>query len=155
MKEWLKKVGYSFTFALAGIYDCLKKQRNLRIDFVVGAAVLLLSLFLPVSTFEILWIVFSVFIVIVFEMLNSLVESLLDLFYPFFHEEVKKAKDLAAGIVLITAVFAITVGLIIFGKHLIKTPDLIGVFAFFLFLSTFYLWVRKGMNHGKNPGSDL
>jgi hypothetical protein len=88
-------------------------------------------------------------------MLNSLIESLLDLFYPFFHDEVKKAKDLSAGIVLITAIFAVSVGLIIFGKHLFRLSDIIGVFAFFLFLSIFFLLVRKGMSHGKNPRSRL
>jgi len=155
MKNAIKKLGSSFFYALSGIMQALRKQQNLRIDFFVGGLVLFLTFFLPLSTFEILWVVFSVFLVIVFEMLNSLIESLLDLFYPFFHEEVKKAKDLSAGIVLVTAVFAISVGLVIFGKHLFQLPDLIGLFAFFLFLVTLLLLIGKGMTHGKNSRTRL
>ncbi len=155
MKSWFVKLGRSFFNALTGITQALKKQQNLRIDFFVGGLVLFLTFFLPLSTFEILWVVFSVFLVIVFEMLNSLVESLLDLFYPFFHEEVKKAKDLAAGIVLVTAVFAVSVGLIIFGKHLFHLPDLIGLFAFFIFIVTLLLLIGKGMTHGDHSRTHL
>lgn len=151
MKKWLKNFFKSFGYAINGIKDTLKRQRNLRIDFVAGVIVLVLATFLPLSTFEIIWIVFSVFVVIVFEMLNSLVEELMDMLYPIYHEKVGRIKDISAGIVLVTAVFALSVGLIIFGKHLISAPDVFGVLAFLIFLFFFCsLFMKEGRNETRD-----
>ncbi len=155
MVTWWKGIRSSFRFAINGILQTLRSQPNLRIHFLVGSFVLVATVFLPLSTFELLWIVFSVFIVIAFEMLNSLVEYLLDLFYPYFHEKVQKAKDISAGIVLVASIFAVVVGLIIFGKHVFQTPDAIGILAFLLFLVTLYSVSRKVMRSEKNSRSDL
>ncbi|HOO32184.1 MAG TPA: diacylglycerol kinase family protein [Thermotogota bacterium] len=156
MKKWLKGFFKSFRYAVNGIKDTLKRQRNLRFDFIAGAVVLALAIVLPLSTFEILWIVFSVFVVIVFEMLNSLIEELMDLLYPIFHEKVGRIKDLSAGIVLVTAVFALSVGLIILGKHLIKAPDIFGILAFLIFLIFFCSLFRKeGHDETRNTSNDM
>jgi diacylglycerol kinase len=143
MSKWLEGFFKSFRYAVNGIKDALKRQRNLRFDFIAGAVVLVLTIFLPLSTFEVLWLVFSVFVVIVFEMLNSLLEELLDLLYPVFHEKVGRIKDLSAGVVLVTAIFALSVGLIILGKHLINAPDIFGILAFLIFLVFFCSLFRK------------
>lgn len=134
----------SFVHAAHGIRDTLRKQRNLRIDFLAGIMVLFLAVYLPLSTFEVLWLVFSVFVVIVFEMLNSLLEEMLDLLYPYFHERVGHAKDVSAGIVLVTSIFAFSVGVIILGKQILNTPDIFGVLAFAVFLIFFISLFRKG-----------
>jgi len=156
MKEWLKSFFKSFGYAINGIKDTLKRQRNLRFDFFAGAVVLVLAIFLPLSTFEVLWIVFSVFVVIVFEMLNSLIEELMDLLYPIFNEKIGRIKDLSAGIVLVTAVFALSVGLIILGKHLIDAPDIFGILAFLIFLIFFCSLFRKeGHDETRDKGNDM
>ncbi|HRW91592.1 MAG TPA: diacylglycerol kinase family protein [Thermotogota bacterium] len=152
-QEWKGFLG-SFRHAFRGVASALKTQRNLRIDFCVGVAVLVLAWILPLSTFELLWVVFSVFLVIIFEMLNSLIEELLDLFYPYFHEKVKRAKDIAAGMVLVAAFFAFSVGIIIFGKRLFHFADAVGVFAFLLFLSGFLTFLLRVLHRKESNGKE-
>lgn len=155
MKKWLAGLRLSFGYAFRGVFHTLHTQSNLRVHFVVGSLVLVATLFLPLSTFEILWIVFAVFVVIAFEMLNSLVEYLLDLFYPYFHEKVQKAKDISAGIVLVASVFAVVVGLIIFGKQVMSRPDTVGILAFLLFLVTLYSVSRKVVRSEKDKDTHM
>ena len=57
---------------------------------------------------------FAIGMVLAAEAVNSSIEALCDLVSPGYNEAIKKAKDLAAGAVLILAIAAATVGLIIF-----------------------------------------
>ncbi len=57
--------------------------------------------------------------VIFAEMLNTAVETVVDLVTEEFNEKAKIAKDVAAGAVLISAINAICMGLIIFLDKLI------------------------------------
>jgi hypothetical protein len=89
-------------------------------------------------------------------MLNSLIEELMDLLYPIFHERVGRIKDLSAGIVLVTAVFALSVGLIILGKHILNAPDIFGILAFLIFLIFFCSLFRKeGHDETRDKSNDM
>ena len=69
---------------------------------------------------EWLWILLSIFLVVTGEMINTIVEALVDLTVGHhYHPLAKLAKDMAAGLVLLLAGFAVIIGLIIFGAHLI------------------------------------
>ena len=50
---------------------------------------------------------------------RTMIESLVDLVTAEYHPLAKTAKDVAAGIVLLTAISAVAVGLIIFGPRLL------------------------------------
>jgi diacylglycerol kinase (ATP) len=52
------------------------------------------------------------------EALNTAFEFLTDVASPTFHPVAGKAKDVAAGAVLITAVGAVAIGLLVFGPRL-------------------------------------
>jgi len=54
------------------------------------------------------------------ELINTAIESLADLVSSEYHPLIKKTKDAAAGAVLITALFAIISGLVIFIPKLIE-----------------------------------
>jgi diacylglycerol kinase (ATP) len=53
------------------------------------------------------------------EALNTAIEFVTDLASPEFSSLARKAKDVAAGAVLITAVGAVIIGLLIFGPRLL------------------------------------
>jgi len=155
MKKWIASFFKSFKYAITGITDTLRKQRNLRIDFIFGSIILLICLFLPLSVGEILWVVFSIVMVIVFEMLNSLLEELMDLLYPYINEKVRIVKDLAAGIVLVVAVFAAVVGILIILRHLFGIDKIFGVLFLLLFLIALFSFSKKGVKDEKNKSDDM
>ncbi len=57
--------------------------------------------------------------VLLAESLNSAIEKACDAITTEHHSSIKYAKDVAAGAVLVAAAAAITVGLFVFGPHII------------------------------------
>lgn len=155
MKKWISSFLKSFVYAFTGIFEALRRQRNLRFDFLIGIIVLIVCSFLPLSSGELLWVVFSIVLVIVFELLNSLLEELMDLLYPYFNEKVRIVKDLAAGIVLVAAVFTVVVGLIVVLRHLFGIDKIIGIFFLMFFLTVVFVFSKKGGKDEKNKSDDM
>ncbi len=76
--------------------------------------VIILGWYLRLSLSEWLWIIAASALVIIIELLNTAIEVLVDLVSPAYHEKAKIIKDVAAGAVLVSAVFAALTGLLIF-----------------------------------------
>ncbi len=109
-----KKLVKSFKYAINGIKSAIKSEQNLKIHFIIMELVIIMALFLNISTFEWLIILVCFMCVISSELFNTALEECVDLASPKFNELAKLAKDIAAGAVLITAFFSAIIGLIIF-----------------------------------------
>ncbi len=103
----------SFVFAFDGIAHVVRTQRNMRVHLLVAALVTLLGVWVRLSPTE--WAICALTMGVVFaaEMLNTVIESLVDLASPDHHDLAKIAKDAAAGAVLVLAIFATLVGIFI------------------------------------------
>ena len=100
----------SFKYAWAGVRYAFATQRNFRIHTVIGAMAISLGLFLRISAVEMAIVSVTCAIVMVLELLNTAIESLVDLTVKqTYHELAKIAKDCAAGAVLISAIAAVFV----------------------------------------------
>lgn len=100
----------SFKYAWAGIIYAFTTQRNFRIHVGVCILALGLSIFLHLKAVEIAVIGVTSGLVLALELLNTAVESVVDLTVKqTFHELAKIAKDCAAGAVLISACVAMLV----------------------------------------------
>lgn len=109
----------SFKYAWAGITYAFTTQRNFRIHTAVGGAAISLCWLLKVSTAEIAIICLTIGAVLVMEILNTALESLVDLTVgQTYHELAKIAKDCAAGAVLMAAIVALTIAALIFAPPL-------------------------------------
>ena len=100
--------------AINGIVYTATTQRNFRIQLILAVIVLALSLFYGLSTTEFLCLVFALFFVIFAEMVNTAIETVVDLFVDVYHPKAKIAKDVAAGAVVLSACNALIVGYFIF-----------------------------------------
>lgn len=109
----LKKFLRSFGYAFEGLILSVKVDQNVRFHLVVGTVILLLSAWLNVSTFELLFILFAIFFVIIAELINTAIEEMTNLIINEHRREAKIAKDVAAAAVLLAAVFAAIVGFMI------------------------------------------
>lgn len=110
----------SFNYAVSGIIYALKTQRNLRIHFLAAILVLMTSSFFDFSKEEILLIFFAIALVIITELVNTAIESTVDLVTSEYHPLAKIAKNVAAGAVLIAAINSVVIGYLIFYKRFEK-----------------------------------
>jgi len=110
----------SFKYAIVGIWTMLKSQHNAWVHAFATIAVVIAGFVFGISTSEWCLLVLAIIAVWMAEALNTAIEFLADVASPDFHPLVKKAKDVAAGAVLISAIGAIVIGIIIFGPHVLK-----------------------------------
>jgi diacylglycerol kinase len=104
----------SFRFAYEGIKYALDTQGNMKFHFFVAFLVLFAALFVHLNKIDILFILLAVTLMIVTELINTAVEKTVDLAMPERHPMAKIAKDVAAASVLVSAVFAVVVGMVVF-----------------------------------------
>jgi len=116
----LKKLRRSFGFALSGINYALNSDQNLVIHFIVAFLVIILSIFLGLSSFEMAILGLAILLVITVELLNTSIEKAIDLVTREHRIEAKIAKDVASGMVLITAAGSVIIGILIFLPHILR-----------------------------------
>lgn len=104
----------SFRYALNGILLSFKTQRHLRIHFTLAVLVLIAGIVWKLSRAELLVLVFAISLVILAELFNTALETVVDLVTTDYHPLAKVAKDVAAGAVLVAAANAVLVGIVLF-----------------------------------------
>ena len=114
LRKKRKKLRNSFKYAFEGIIEAWKTEQNLKIHFVIMALVIIAGFIFKISAME--WIVCLLLfaIVISLELINTAIETTVDIAMPEINEKAKYAKDIAAGAVLFSAMISVIVGLIIF-----------------------------------------
>ncbi len=109
----------SIRCALNGVGIMLRSQRYAWIHALATVVVCAAGVLCRLSISEWCWIVLAIVAVWTAEALNTAFEFLTDVASPAFHPIAGKAKDVAAGAVLISAVSSMLVGIIIFGPRLL------------------------------------
>jgi diacylglycerol kinase (ATP) len=110
----------SFKNAFVGIWTMLRSQQNAWIHLLATIIVVLAGFFFSITSAEWCWITLAIVSVWCAEALNTAFEFLADVASPEFHPLVKKAKDVAAAAVLITALGSVVIGLLVLGPYLLK-----------------------------------
>lgn len=110
----MKKLIRSFGYAFKGVAYATTSQLNFRIHLVATVLATIAGFLLHISLVEWQWVMLCVTIVLVTEIFNTMIETLVDLVSPGFNEKAGRVKDMAAGAVVIAATFALVTGLIIF-----------------------------------------
>lgn len=105
--------------ALNGIMYAIKTQTNMKIQIFIGVCVLVLSFFLKLEIIDFLCVIFAVFLVIFAEMVNTAIETVVDLYTDQYHPKAKIAKDVGAGAVLIMSINSVIVACFMFFKYFI------------------------------------
>lgn len=108
----------SFCCAFAGLWYVLRTQRNSRIHVALGTTVVACGLCLPLTCRDWAVLILTIGFVFSLELLNTMVETLVDLVSPEYHPLARTAKDVAAAAVLTSALVAFTVGMLILGPPL-------------------------------------
>jgi len=110
----------SFGFAFSGLKTAFKKEPNFRLHLITTLLVVISAYLLKFNLLEWLILTLTIFLVIIFELINTALEALVDLVSSEIKPEAKIAKDVSAAAVLLTALFAIIVGTILFLPKLVN-----------------------------------
>lgn len=110
----------SFRYAARGIVSLLRSQHNAWIHAAASAAVVALGFYVGLSRSEWCLVVLAMALVWSAEAVNTAFEALCDVASPDLHPLVERAKDVAAGAVLLAAAGAAVVGVLVFGPHLLR-----------------------------------
>lgn len=110
----MKKRIRSFGYALKGVKAVFGKEANMNIHLIMMALVVICGFLFSISVTEWMLCIICFGVVISLEMMNSAIENLVDLVSPEKNKLAGRAKDIAAGAVLVAAISAAIVGLIIF-----------------------------------------
>lgn len=113
MKERIRKHGISFRYAFAGLVYAFTTQPNFIVHFILSILAILAALFLKVSDLKMIGLIIMVAIGLAAEMINTAIESITDLVTDEWKREAKIAKDVSAGMVLLTAFSAVIVAIIV------------------------------------------
>ncbi|WP_374284909.1 diacylglycerol kinase family protein [Lactococcus sp.] len=105
----------SLEFAVTGIWTAFKQERNMRKHAISGLLAIVMGFLFHISATEWLFLLLSVSLVFMAELFNSAIENVVDLAADYqFHLRAKRAKDMAAGAVLVISLFAAVVGCFVF-----------------------------------------
>ena len=116
--KWLSARLRSFGYAFAGLGFMLRTQGNAQVHFAATLAAAALGIGLRVGRNDWLWLIAAMALVWIAEALNTALEHLCDVASPGQHDSVRRAKDVAAGAVLIAAIAAAVIGLAVFVPYL-------------------------------------
>ncbi|GAA3938469.1 diacylglycerol kinase family protein [Hymenobacter algoricola] len=108
----------SFGYAFRGVGAALGSEVHLRFHAAAAAGAVGLGWYLGIPRLEWALVALAIGAVWGAELLNTAVEALTDLVSPEYHALAGKAKDVAAGAVLVVALGALVVGLLVFGPPL-------------------------------------
>lgn len=110
----LKRHTISVKHAVDGLIWALKTQPNYRIHLFLSTISILGGIFLKISYFEFLLIIFLVTVGLVIETINTGLEQTTDAIDKKIREDIKIAKDVAAAAMLIYSIGASVIALMIF-----------------------------------------
>lgn len=110
----------SFGFAIEGIQYTLKHDQNILVHLLFAIGVIIAALVLGLDHVEVSVLGIAILFVIIAEMLNTAIEKTVDLITTEHRIEAKIAKDVASGMVLVSAIGAALLGLFIFLPKIVE-----------------------------------
>lgn len=99
---------------LDGISYVTKNEKNFKREIALGIIALILSYILKIDKIEFIIILTMICLVLTAEIINTAIERAVDLVTKEYHELARIAKDVSAGSVLVTSIFSLIIGIIIF-----------------------------------------
>ncbi|WP_231590674.1 diacylglycerol kinase family protein [Hymenobacter terrenus] len=119
---WQRRVA-SFGHAVRGVWAALRSEVHLRFHAAATVVVIGLGFYYRITRLEWALVALAVAGVWTAELVNTAIEALTDLASPTYHPLAGKAKDVAAGAVLLAALGALVVGALVFGPHFISSTN--------------------------------
>jgi diacylglycerol kinase (ATP) len=106
----------SLNCAVEGLVYVIKTQRNMQVHLAISVFVLIAGILLHLDGTDFILVSLAIVMVLFSEMINTAIELQVDLISEKYHPIAKIIKDICAGAVLVSSLFAILVGYLIVAK---------------------------------------
>ena len=106
-KPGLRRIWNALVYSLAGLRSAWLNEQAFRQELFLVVPGVVLALFLPISGFEKLFLIASLLLILIVELLNSAIEAIVDRISLEYHPLSKNAKDYGSAAVLLTCLIAI------------------------------------------------
>lgn len=106
--------------AIDGIFSIIANERNFRIQMGIAFLVIAMAILLEISHSDWIAVGFLIAIVLISEAFNSVIEAVCDTVSEEYRVNIKYAKDVSAGAVLLSAILSVALGIIIFLPYIIE-----------------------------------
>jgi len=114
MHHLLRKHLRSYKYALKGLISIFLQQLNFQLELIITILVIVGAFFFQITKTETVIVVFAISIVLIAEALNSAIEAICDVVQKEIDPDIRHAKDVGAGGVLIAVIGAGIAGCIVF-----------------------------------------
>lgn len=104
----------SFKYAFRGIKDALTTENNLMFHFIASVFVLIFAYFFEFNLVEFSVVIIAIFLVIIAEIINTIIEKLSDIINPEKSEKIRIIKDMSASVVLLSAICSLIIVVLLF-----------------------------------------
>ncbi|MBU0709125.1 MAG: diacylglycerol kinase family protein, partial [Candidatus Omnitrophica bacterium] len=101
-----------------GIYYLFVYHRNMRIIFLLGILSFLAGLYIELKGMELVILCITITLVFMAEIFNTAIEMLMNMLTTKYRARIRLVKDIAAAVVLLTALNSLAVGYILFVKKI-------------------------------------
>lgn len=108
-----KSLSNKFRYAFSGLIAGLKSDRSIQIQFILAALAVVFFHFFALTKLEWLFVLSAIFMVLIAEFFNSVIEDLSDMLEDQYHPKIKVIKDMSAAAVLLAAFYALIVAITI------------------------------------------
>lgn len=109
----------SFLFAIQGFRIAFRTERNIKVMLSGAAFAIVVGLILRIDLISWAIVLLCCGVVIAAELLNTAIETIVDLVSPEYHPLAGRAKDISAGAVWSLCVIVALVGLIVFARAIL------------------------------------
>lgn len=110
----------SFGYAFNGLKILFREEHNSRIHLLAAIAAIVTGFYFHIAFIEWVAIVCAIGLVFSLELINSSIEAIADFVSPEKNALIKKAKDLSAAAVIVSALVALVIGFIVFLPKIIN-----------------------------------
>ena len=110
----------AFSNAFSGLRQLLQSEIHMRFHVIAAMLCLAATWWLDISGWQFLVVLLCIVLVMVTEIINTAIEKLCDVVQPEFDLRIKYIKDISSAAVLLTAIFALVCGSIIFLPALVN-----------------------------------
>ena len=108
----------SFLFAIQGFRTAVTTERNIKVMLCVGALAVVAGLILQLDLLSWAIVLLCCGVVIMAELFNTAIETVVDLVSPEFHPLAGRAKDIAAAAVWFLSFVVAIVGVLVYANAL-------------------------------------
>lgn len=116
----MRRHAISFTYAFSGLMHAVTTQPNFVVHLIISSVVVIAGFYFGITNLEWMVVVMTIGLGLAIELVNTSIESAVDLVTKKWRRLAKIAKDTASAAMLVYAMSAVVIGLIIFVPRIWK-----------------------------------